>query len=72
VITQKVFAKSLGSVLHRPAVSWMPSPIVKALFGEMGYELLLNGVAVKSTRLAAMGFEFAYPTLARALRELLI
>jgi NAD dependent epimerase/dehydratase family enzyme len=45
---------------------------VKALFGEMGYELLLNGVAVKSTRLAAMGFEFAYPTLARALRELLI
>jgi uncharacterized protein (TIGR01777 family) len=72
VVTQKVLAKKLASVLHRPGVSWMPNLVVKTLFGEMGDALLLKGVAVKSTRLAELGFEFAYPTLEKVLRGLLV
>ncbi len=70
VVTQRQFAKNLGKVLHRPAFFPLPTAMVKLQFGQMGQELLLNGVAVRSSVLIEQGFGFSYPTLEGALNSL--
>jgi len=70
VVSQKVFAKTLATVLKRPFFMRMPAPIVKLLFGQMGEELLLRGQRVKSKRLHALGFQFDCPSLETALADL--
>ena len=67
VVTQKVFARTLTKILKRPCIFRMPAFVVKALFGQMGEELLLNGQNVRSTRLKEAGFEFKYKNLESAL-----
>jgi uncharacterized protein (TIGR01777 family) len=62
------FTRALGGVLRRPAVLPMPAPIVRALFGEMGRELLLAGTRVLPRRLEDAGFEFRHGRLEEALR----
>lgn len=66
IVTQKVFATTLAASLNRPCFIPMPAFVVKALFGQMGEELLLQGQSVKSRRLK--DFPFQYPTLEKALR----
>lgn len=70
-VRQRQFAKTLGKTLHRPAVLPLPAAFVKLQFGQMGQELLLNGIAVNSKVLLGHGFEFSYPTLTTALHHLL-
>lgn len=70
-ISQATFAKTLAATLHRPCLMRMPAFVVKALFGQMGEELLLNGQRVQSKQLVKAGFEFKYPTLDSALRFIL-
>jgi len=67
-VTSKAFAKTLGRVLGRPALFPLPAFMVKALFGEMGQTLLLEGQKVKPAKLTAAGFEFFYPDLETALK----
>jgi uncharacterized protein len=67
-ITNRAFTKTLGKVLGRPALFPLPAFMVKALFGEMGEVLLLEGQQVKPARLTQAGFEFLYPDLESALR----
>jgi len=67
-VTNKAFAKTLGRVLGRPALFPLPAFMVKALFGEMGQTLLLEGQKVKPAKLTAAGFEFFYPDLETALK----
>lgn len=69
IVTQKTFTKTLGNVFHRPSLLWLPAPVVKILFGQMGEELLLSGQAVKPKRLQDLHFTFQYPTLEAALRH---
>lgn len=69
VVIQKQFAEKLACTLHRPCFMRMPAGAVKALFGQMGDELLLQGQHVKNTRLASAGFRFKYPTLNDALKD---
>ena len=69
-VTQRQFAKMLAKTLHRPAIFPLPGTLVKLQFGQMGQELLLNGIAVKSKVLIEHGFEFSYPTLTGALNKL--
>ena len=69
-VTQRQFAKMLGKILHRPAVLPLPAAVVKLQFGQMGQELLLNGIAVRSSVLIKHGFEFSYPKLEGALDHL--
>jgi len=68
-VSQRIFTKTLAHVLHRPALLWLPAPIVKILFGQMGEELLLSGQAVYPERLLEAGFKFQYPTLTAALEH---
>ena len=44
---------------------------MRLIFGEMAEDLLLNGQAVLPERLHEAGFEFTYPELEPALRQLL-
>ena len=70
-VTNREFTQTLGAVLHRPAVLTMPAFMVKLLFGEMGVELLLQGQRVLPTKVLAQGFEFRFPQLKSALRDLI-
>ena len=68
--TGNEFAKSLGAALGRPAVVRIPSPAVRALFGDAGEELLLGGSLVLPKKLLAHGFAFEHPELAGALAHI--
>jgi uncharacterized protein (TIGR01777 family) len=69
--TNREFTKALGRVLGRPAVLPMPGFAARAVFGEMGEELLLSSQRVAPKQLLASGFAFAWPTLEEALRHVL-
>ncbi len=60
-VTNSEFTKTLGRVLKRPTKAWMPTPVVKAMFGEMGDALLLSSTRVEPARLAARGYTFRRP-----------
>jgi NAD dependent epimerase/dehydratase family enzyme len=66
-VTNAELARTLGHVLHRPAFFPLPTPIVRAAFGQMGQEALLEGQRAVPAKLEASGFGFAHPTLASAL-----
>jgi uncharacterized protein (TIGR01777 family) len=65
------FTKTLGRVLKRPTVVPMPAFVVKAVFGEMGKELLLGSTRVDPQKLLDSGFDFSFSELELALRHLL-
>src|ERR1700726_2368029 len=57
------FAATLASVLSRPAIFPMPAFVAKAVFGEMGEELLLGGQNVEAGKLISSGYLFRYGEL---------
>jgi NAD dependent epimerase/dehydratase family enzyme len=67
-VTNRIFTKTLGRVLKRPALFPLPSFAVKGIFGEMGEALLLEGQRVKPKKLLQSGFGFLYPGLDSSLR----
>ncbi len=70
-VSNREFARTLGSALHRPAVMTTPAFVLKLLFGEMAEALLLSGQRVLPSKAEAEGFEFQYRELEPALRDLL-
>jgi uncharacterized protein (TIGR01777 family) len=68
-VTNRDFTRTLGRVLRRPTVFPLPGFVVKAVFGEMGERLLLEGQRVLPRRLRESGFRFAHPDLETALRS---
>jgi len=65
------FAKTLASVLTRPAIFPLPAFVVKAAFGEMGEELLLGSQKVEASKLISSGYPFRYRELRASLAALL-
>lgn len=70
-VTNRQFGKALGAALHRPACLPLPAFAVKALFGEMGRELLLTSTRAVPSKLLSAGYAFRYPVLAGALERIL-
>lgn len=71
-VTGATFARTLGSVLKRPAVLPVPSFGPKLLLGaELANALLFTGQRVMPGVLTSAGFTFQHPTLEAALRSLL-
>jgi uncharacterized protein (TIGR01777 family) len=71
-VTNAEFTKALGRVMHRPAVTPIPSFGPKLLLGtELADALLFTGQKVVPSRLSDSGFEFAQPLIEPALRSLL-
>lgn len=69
--TNAQFTYELASVLNRPAIFPMPAFAARLAFGQMADELLLASQRVKPDRLEASGFEFKFPDLSAALKDLL-
>jgi uncharacterized protein (TIGR01777 family) len=67
--TNKEFGKMIGKVLHRPY--WFPVPAfgLKLFLGEKS-ELVLEGQKVKPGKLLEHGFQFKFPDLENALRNI--
>jgi uncharacterized protein (TIGR01777 family) len=71
-VTNEVFTKALGRVLHRPTVLPVPRFGPKLLLGsELAEALLYEGQRVLPDRLLDAGFEFRNPELEPTLQELL-
>ena len=68
-VPQATFASALGRVLGRPTVLPVPSLAVKALLGEMGEEMLLQGQRTKPQRTEESGYRFLYEGLEESLRH---
>ncbi len=69
-VTNRQFATHLGTVMQRPSFLPIPSIALKLVLGEMS-EVLLEGWRIIPKRLQEMGFEYKYPELELALRDLL-
>ena len=65
------FARTLGVVLHRPALLPTPAFPLRLLLGEMAQELLLSSQCVVSAKLQAEGYQYVYPELRPALAHAL-
>jgi uncharacterized protein (TIGR01777 family) len=65
------FTKTLGRVLRRPAVLWLPRFALRLMFGELADEALLTSLHVVPQKLLDSGFRFDHSELTPALRFLL-
>jgi uncharacterized protein (TIGR01777 family) len=63
------FAKTLGEVLHRPAIFPVPAFVLKLIFGEMARGTILASQRVQPHDLVASGFRFPHENLDDALRH---
>jgi NAD dependent epimerase/dehydratase family enzyme len=68
-VPNSTFTGTLGRVLDRPTFLPLPALALKALLGEMGKEMLLQGQRVQPTVAEKTGFEFMYPGLEESLRH---
>jgi len=69
--TNREFTKTLGKVLRRPTVLPMPAFAARLALGEMANDLLLASTRVLPRRLQETGYEFRFPELEQALRQML-
>ena len=68
-VTNRTFTKTLGRVLGRPTVTWVPAFALRLAYGEMAEATILSSMRVRSDRLVASGYRFQFPTLEGALRH---
>ena len=66
-VTNKEFSRTLGRVLHRPAVAPVPGAALRLLFGEMASIITVSQRAVPR-RLEQLGYRFRQPSLEQSLR----
>ncbi|MFG6665543.1 TIGR01777 family oxidoreductase [Halomonas sp. HNIBRBA4712] len=69
-VTNREFTRTLAHHLNRPALFPVPAFVLKAGLGEMS-RLLLTGADMRPDRLHEAGFNFGYPTLDKALADIL-
>jgi uncharacterized protein len=68
--TNRVFTKTLATILKRPLIAPnVPAFVLKGLLGEMSV-IALEGSRVSSEKIKNSGFEFKYPDLEQALKNI--
>lgn len=67
-VTNATFTSILGDVLGRPTFIPVPALAVKAAFGELGEEALLQGQRVLPVKAERTGFEFLFDGVEASLR----
>jgi len=65
-VTNATLTAELARALHRPAVLWIPGPVLRAALGELSGELL-GSLRARPGRLEEAGFSFRHPGIADAL-----
>lgn len=68
-VTNLELARTLGGVLHRPALVPAPAAALRLLLGEMA-DALLTGQRVFPGKAHSLGFDFGHPLLEGALRTI--
>lgn len=71
IVDNRGFTRALGKALGRPTFTPVPRFAISAMFGEMGRALLLAGQRAVPRRLQRAGFEFRFPEIDAALRDVL-
>lgn len=69
--TNRDFSKALGRALGRPALMPVPGFVLDLKFGREFGQVLRGGQRVVPKRAQELGYEFSYPDLDAALRDLL-
>jgi uncharacterized protein (TIGR01777 family) len=69
--TNKEFSKALGRALNRPAIAPVPGLVLDLKFGKEFGQVLRGGQRVLPKRTEELGYQFSYPNLDEALRDLL-
>lgn len=69
-VSNKEFTRQLAKTLNRPAIFPVPESGLKIVYGE-GAQALTSGAFVRPKRLNQESFKFEYPTLPKALQDLL-
>jgi uncharacterized protein (TIGR01777 family) len=64
------FAAALGRALHRPAVLPVPAFALRLALGQLADEVLLGGQRVSPQQAQETGYQFLYPTIEEALKEI--
>src|ERR1044072_8987141 len=67
LVTNLEFTKTLGSVLSRPTIFFVPKFAARLAFGEVADALLLSSARVEPARLKEAGYSFQSPELGVAL-----
>jgi uncharacterized protein (TIGR01777 family) len=70
-ITNREFSKALGAVLRRPAVAPVPRLALVAMRGEELTDQILSSIRVVPRRALDLGYQFRFPQIEPALRDLL-
>jgi uncharacterized protein (TIGR01777 family) len=65
-VTNAEFTRALARAVRRPALAWVPGPLLRAALGELSTELL-GSVRVRPGRLLEAGFTFRYQGIDAAL-----
>jgi uncharacterized protein len=68
-VRNRDFARALGRALHRPALLPVPAFLLRLALGQMAEELLLGGQRVLPKKAEETGYQFLYPTIGEALKE---
>ncbi|MCG8425762.1 MAG: TIGR01777 family oxidoreductase [Chromatiales bacterium] len=69
-VTNRIFTKTLGQLLHRPTLLPVPVTFLQLAFGK-GAEAITSGQCVVSERLPQAGFVFEFDTIDKALQEII-
>jgi uncharacterized protein len=69
-VTNAELSRTLGRVLKRPAVLPVPAFALTMLYGEMA-QIVVTGQRALPARLQQLGYDFRYPDLEAALRDVL-
>ncbi|WP_417222165.1 TIGR01777 family oxidoreductase [Amphritea sp.] len=69
-VTNAVFSDQLAAALSRPAWFRVPAFVIQLLLGQ-GSDLLVKGQRVYPQRLLDAGYQFAYPKLSAALKQII-
>jgi uncharacterized protein (TIGR01777 family) len=69
-VTNAEFTRTLGLILHRPALLRIPSLMLRAVLGEMAQEALLASTRAIPERLLAAGFLFSHERLEQTVTEM--
>jgi uncharacterized protein (TIGR01777 family) len=70
-VTNKEFSKTLGKVLHRPSLAPAPKLALRAIRGPELADAIVSSLRVVPRRALDLGYEFRFPELEPALRNLL-
>ncbi len=70
LITNQELCKQISGLWQRPNWLRLPAWIIKLIFGQMGQELFLNSLIVKSQKLTDEKYEFLYPEISSCLQAI--